>query len=91
MGIFQANPSGVARRSACEPSSPTVTARSPTAKPRTSAPTAATVPAAWYPTTWGTRASSPPSRLSVSPPSMLTASTSISTSPGPTWGSGTSS
>ena len=48
-GIFQANPSGVARRSACEPSIPTVTARSPTAKPRTSAPTAATVPAALVP------------------------------------------
>ncbi len=32
-GIFQAKPSGVARRAACEPSSPTVTARSPTAKP----------------------------------------------------------
>ncbi len=46
-GIFQANPSGVTRRAACEPSSPTVTARSPTAKPRTSAPTSATVPAHW--------------------------------------------
>ena len=90
-GIFQAKPAGVARRSACEPSRPTVTARSPTAKPWTSAPTSATVPAHWYPTTWGTRARSPPSRFSVSPPSMLTASTSIRMSPGPTLGSGTSS
>ena len=54
-GIFQAKPAGTARRSACEPSNPTVTARSPTANPSTSAPTSATVPAAWYPTMWGTR------------------------------------
>ena len=46
-GIFQAKGSGADRRSACEPSSPTVTARSPTANPRTSAPTSATVPAHW--------------------------------------------
>ena len=37
------------------------------------------------------RAMSPPSRLRVSPPSMLTASTRTSTSAGPTTGSGTSS
>ena len=42
-GILQAKLSGVTRRAACEPSSPTVTARSPTAKPRTSAPTSAKV------------------------------------------------
>ena len=32
-GIFQAKPSAAVLRSACDPSSPTVTARSPTAKP----------------------------------------------------------
>src|SRR5215211_5848821 len=82
---------GVATRSACDPHNIVHTTRCPGCRSCTSAPTSAIVPAHWYPTTCGEVAISPPARLSVSPPSMLTASTSTSTSPGPHTGSGTSS
>jgi hypothetical protein len=82
---------GVATRSACEPHNIVQTTRCPGRRSCTSAPTSAIVPAHWYPTTCGDVAISPPARLSVSPPSMLIASTSTSTSPGPHTGSGTSS
>src|SRR5579884_2275269 len=46
-GILQANPAGTARRAAWDPSTPTVTTRSPGANPWTALPTSATVPAHW--------------------------------------------
>src|SRR5512138_2769731 len=49
------------------------------------------MPAHWYPTMCGCRPGGPAARCSVSPPSMLIAWTSISTSVAVTAGSGTSS
>ena len=82
---------GTARFEACEPAAFRVTTRSPTARSSTPAPTSTTVPAARYPTMWGTDGGGDPARASRSPPSMLIASTSISTQPSGHSGSGTSS
>ena len=47
VGHRPAERAGTARSSACEPSRPTVTTRSPSASPSTADPAATTVPAAW--------------------------------------------
>ena len=82
---------GTARLEACEPAMFRVTTRSPTARSSTPAPTSTTVPAARYPTMCGTDGGGDPARASRSPPSMLIASTSITTQPSGHSGSGTSS
>ena len=90
-GTTQQKGSPTARSSAWDPSRPTVTTRSPDCHSahrwahgdhRAGALVAHDV---------GSRHEAPPSRLRVSPPSMLIASTRTSTSSGPTSGSGTSS
>ncbi len=84
--MAQQNDSPTARSSACEPSRPMVTTRSPTLN-------RLTLPPRLTPRcrrTGSRRCAGggqgrPRARFKVSPPSMLTASTRTSTSPGPTW------
>ncbi len=90
-GIGQVEMAGTARLEACEPAMFRVTTRSPAARSSTPAPTSTTVPAARYPTMCGTDGGGDPARASTSPPSMLIASTSITTQPSGHSGSGTSS
>ncbi len=89
-GMIQVARASTARFSAWEPFIPTHTTRCPTSRSATPSPTSAITPAHWYPTMCGLAASSPRSRFSVSPPSMLIVRTSITTPPGPQTGSGTS-
>ena len=90
-GIGQVDIAGTARFAACEPATFRVTTRSPTARSSTPAPTSDDRARGEVADDVRDDGGGDPARWSRSPPSMLIASTSITTQPSGHSGSGTSS